>query len=110
MNRELAAKRMHEYAWKGGIKSQKGYRLIWCKEKQSYRLQHRFVMEQFLGRKLRSSETVHHKNGIRDDNRIENLELWAGRHCPRQRVEDLQRDALRVLRDYPLAVALPDGM
>lgn len=51
-------------------------------------LEHRLVLEQMIGRPLHSYEDAHHKNGVRNDNRPENLELWVNQ--PRgQRVSEL---------------------
>jgi hypothetical protein len=79
--------------WKGGrFTSVDGYVFVWVGTPQrghsGYRLEHRIVMEQTLGRHLESWEQVHHKNGQKDDNRPENLELWVGGHLGGIRLAD----------------------
>lgn len=62
--------------------------------------EHRYVMEKQLGRKLHKGESVHHKNSLRWDNNLENLELWCKQQPTGARVSDLVDWAKQLLKIY----------
>ena len=68
--------------WKGGRTFHKaGYVMVKATahpraSRHGYVFEHILVMETALGRSLIGDETIHHRNGVRDDNRVGNLELW----------------------------------
>ena len=59
-----------------GYLTSQGYIEFSSKDEYGEKLQHRRIMAQHLGRDLRANENVHHKNGNRADNRLDNLELY----------------------------------
>jgi len=83
----LGKVREAHHNWKGGVLiTEDGYRRVLVLPEdvplsdRQYALEHRLVMARHLGRPLKRYETVHHINGDRLDNRIENLQLLHGKH------------------------------
>lgn len=96
-------------AWKGGrvTKTVHGYVLIaarWhprAKKSAGYYMrEHVIVMEKKIGRLLLPGENVHHRNGVRHDNRPENLELWVVSQPAGQRASDLLDWARTIIDVY----------
>ena len=88
-----------------GKTHKEGYILITKKghpnsNKRGRILEHTYVMSEFLGRPLLPNEEVHHKNGIRDDNRLENLELRTCHHGGGARVIDMIEFCVDYLKQY----------
>lgn len=107
--------REDSWAWRGGRYEDDGYVSINVKDRpefasmlrhNGYVFEHRLIMAEHLGRALTSDEMVHHINGVRHDNRIENLCLTNARehdvhallHRAQKRIQELE-DKIREMEE-----------
>lgn len=97
-----ASKRSKVYEWRVGTD---GY--VYKTRNGRKVFQHREVMETYLGRPLTDKENVHHLNGDRSDNRIENLELWNHSQPKGQRLDDKLGAAKKLLEEHGYIVHNP---
>ena len=93
--------------WRGGrTKHHAGYVMVSVpghprgSGKPAYVFEHILVMEEILGRHLLPGENVHHKNGVKDDNRPANLELWVRPQPAGIRVTDAVAWAKEIIARY----------
>lgn len=91
--------------WKGGRRIEQGYVEIYkpnhpTARSNGYVKEHRYIMEVHLGRSLLKEENVHHINGDKTDNRLENLELWSTSQPPGQRIGDKLTWAREIIKLY----------
>ncbi len=75
--------------------------------KRGYLGEHTLVMSKIIHRPLFPNESVHHKNGVKDDNRPENLELWTKPPRNGVRLSDAIEDCKNFLRQYGYEVYIP---
>lgn len=105
-----APKRIKRGRWK----TVQGYIMLWKPDNPNSDIngcirEHTFVMSEKLGRPLKPKENVHHINGIKDDNRIENLELWHKGQCSGQRLKEKLYWCKEFLLEYGYTVSDPRG-